>query len=346
LLEAELCFFHLSSEKNIINDADVDLTNFYSNIKDKNATFLKFLNSISRDWETLLQYVEPYQNEFNSLIIELRNKREVSRDLSFQKKLLRKIVKPIENTGNALVVPIYDEFARYFAKSLSSKLNRIADLEIKHSMEFDQNMLKNHFETSIKAAYYTMLRDEKSVSLDEENARFFFIREFCYGSMFRFNQNGKFNIPYGGMDYNKKSFRQKVDRLREPAVIKLLSRTDIYNLDFNKFLSEISLSANDFIFFDPPYDSDFTDYAKQPFGKDDHERVAKTFVELASKSVMIINKSEFTLDLYRRMQDRNSDLQISDYEKTYSYNVRGRNNRKTTHLLITNFSQKKISHRR
>jgi len=42
--------------------------------------------------------------------------------------------------------------------------------------------------------------------------------------------------------------------------------TDIYNLDFEKFLSEIKPTENDFIFLDPPYDTNFSDYSGMSFG--------------------------------------------------------------------------------
>lgn len=41
-------------------------------------------------------------------------------------------------------------------------------------------------------------------SMQYQAANFYFIREYCYGSMFRYNSKGEFNIPYGGMSYNKK----------------------------------------------------------------------------------------------------------------------------------------------
>lgn len=335
-------YFHLNSEKNIINDVDFDLTQFYENIKTKEPVFRKCLTFIGKDWETLARYVKPHQADFNSLINKLRQDRSVFSDLSFRNKMISRIVDPITGKGDGLLISINGEFNTYFEQSLSSKLKRIADLEFKHSMEFDQNRLEDHFETSIKAAYYTMLRDEKSNNLQEENASFFFIREYCYGSMFRFNRDGKFNIPYGGIDYNKKSFQLKIDRLQEKSVIKLLAKTEIYNLDFDKFFDQIlPLRENDFVFFDPPYDSDFKDYGQQPFRKEDQKRLAKTFATLEGKCVMIINKSEFTFDLYLSMQEMNPKLEITDYEKTYSYNVRGRNNRKAKHLLISNYSQTK-----
>ena len=57
---------------------------------------------------------------------------------------------------------------------------------------------------------------------------------------------------------------------------------------------------------------------------------------------MIINKSDRINNLYLDLQESNPNIEITDYEKIYTYNVRGRNNRQTQHLLITNFPQESL----
>ena len=46
--------------------------------------------------------------------------------------------------------------------------------------------------------------------MEERSAQWVFIREYCFGSMFRFGPNGDFNIPYGGFGYNSKNFTNKI----------------------------------------------------------------------------------------------------------------------------------------
>ena len=52
--------------------------------------------------------------------------------------------------------------------------------------------------------------------------------------MFRFNSSGHFNIPYGGIAYNTKDFRSKVDHIFSEEVKVLFKNTTIKNQDFEK----------------------------------------------------------------------------------------------------------------
>jgi len=52
---------------------------------------------------------------------------------------------------------------------------------------------------------------------------------------------------------------------------------------------------------------------------------------------MIIKKTDFIFNIYKDQQGKNPSITIDEYGKNYSYNVRGRNEREVTHLLILNF---------
>ena len=65
---------------------------------------------------------------------------------------------------------------------------------------------------------------------------FYFIREYCYSSMFRYNANGEFNVPYGGISYNRKNFQRKIDYIKSNKLQSHFVNTDIFNLDFEEFL--------------------------------------------------------------------------------------------------------------
>ena len=117
----------------------------------------------------------------------------------------------------------------------------------------------------------------------------------------------------------------------------------MYCLDFKELFSTISkhIHINDFCFFDPPYDTIFSEYDKQAFGKKDQEDLAEIFGRLTCRAMMVIKKTDFIYDIYSKQQAINSSIHINQYGKNYSYNVRGRNERDVTHLLITNYDLKK-----
>ena len=58
-----------------------------------------------------------------------------------------------------------------------------------------------------------LYNNRKKLKLSDEFycAVFYFIRDYCYAAMFRYNANGEFNVPYGGISYNRKDFNKKVE---------------------------------------------------------------------------------------------------------------------------------------
>ena len=58
--------------------------------------------------------------------------------------------------------------------------------------------------------------------------------------------------------------------------------------------NEFEFSKKDFIFLDPPYDTDFSDYEKKSFDKKDQERLAKCLYKTKANFILIIKKTDFT----------------------------------------------------
>ncbi|MFC1802327.1 DNA adenine methylase, partial [Patescibacteria group bacterium] len=94
-----------------------------------------------------------------------------------------------------------------------------------------------------------------------------------------------------------------------------------------------NFSKKDFIFLDPPYDTNFSDYDKNSFDKKDQERLAKCLYKTKANFILIIKKTPFIYDLYNNKKA----IKIDSFEKTYLYNVKGRNDRDVEHLIIYNF---------
>ena len=168
-------------------------------------------------------------------------------------------------------------------------------------------------------------------TMDERSAQWVFIREFCFGSMFRFGPDGDFNVPYGGYGYNSKCFTCKIENITSEDVKKAFSELDIKCGDFEDAIDTWAYSENDFMFLDPPYDSTFTDYDGNSFGKKEHIRLANCLKNCKCKWLIAIGKTDFIYELYK-------DYNIVEYDKTYMYQARGKyDNKHTTHLVITNY---------
>lgn len=91
------------------------------------------------------------------------------------------------------------------------------------------------------------------------------------------------------------------------------------------------MKDDDFIFLDPPYDTDFSDYEGNDFTRKDRERLADLLKNIQAKFVLVIKNTSFIYSLY------NSDFKILSFDNHYTYNVRSRNERNVEHLIITNF---------
>lgn len=183
--------------------------------------------------------------------------------------------------------------------------------------------------------YRFLYNDSSIVNSNKKlhSALFFFIRNYAYSGMFRYSSKGEFNVPYGGIAYNNKFITKKIDYYNSTNVLEHFSKTKIYNLDFEEFLRLIKPTTNDFIFLDPPYDTEFSTYAKNTFSRSDHKRLASYLTnECKAKWMMIIKNTDFIFNLYNK-----SGINIRTFEKEYLVSFMNRNDKKVTHLLITNY---------
>jgi DNA adenine methylase len=174
---------------------------------------------------------------------------------------------------------------------------------------------------------YYKIRDEMIINDKLDSAkRFYYQRKTCFRGMLRYNKNGKFNIPFGRYKtINYKDLKNKDYEL-------LLNKTQILNKDFN-YIFENYNDENNFMFLDPPYDSEFTDYGYCQFGKKEQEELATLFKNTKIKCLMIIGKTKFIQDLYK-------DYIIDEYDKKYKfklYDNRIGDEINIKHLIIKNF---------
>ena len=182
--------------------------------------------------------------------------------------------------------------------------------------------------------------EELGISTSFATAIYFFIREFCYSSMFRYNKSGKFNVPYGGISYNRKSLSKKIAYFRSPELVEQLQHTTIINEDFEIFFEQHVPKKNDFIFLDPPYDSEFSTYAKNEFGKEEQKRLANFLIKKCKANFMLIIKNtDFILSLYPEGTKcaNKQKLQLHKFDKKYFVSFQDRNDKNAEHLLITNY---------
>ena len=335
-------FFQLQPNEAIINDVCTELTDFYSLLKDgkERDEFKKEVYDYVDNWEKIPKYISIFENKIVTLYEKYKNEEITKQELS---ELMTIIIEKEEDRFNGLFHISFcleeQNLLKQITANLISKIIRTREIERKRGKLPDGDLQKN-IETAFRSGFYMHFRDvmnfngaKYKINLPKKIANYYFIREFCYGSMFRFNKSGNFNIPYGGIAYNTKDFRGKVDYIFSDEVQKLFKDTDIKNHDFEMIFNEYNFTKNDFIFLDPPYDTDFSDYEKKSFNKQDQERLAQCLYATEAHFILIIKDTPFISNLY----ENKKGIQIDRFEKTYLYNVKGRNNRDVEHQILFSY---------
>jgi DNA adenine methylase len=174
---------------------------------------------------------------------------------------------------------------------------------------------------------YYQIRDKMPIHDSLDNAkRFYYQRKTCFRGMLRYNKDGKFNIPFG--KYKTINYSE----LKNKEYAKLLGRTEILNESFESVFEKYN-NENNFMFLDPPYDSEFTDYGYCQFGKEQQKKLAQLFKETKIKCLMVIGKTKFIEELY-------NGYIVDEYEKKYKFKLyagRVGDEINTKHLVIKNY---------
>jgi DNA adenine methylase len=297
-------FFRLKNENKIsgesyINDFSKSLIDFYKSVSGN--TIEVELYKISDAWDLIREIAddiyEKYHQRFEFLLSSIDNEPFVNKEIL---TTIKKKVSKIKLNTHGFLIPEKIE------KCLNAKLKRFKNSDITGNIE---QFVYKSITTSICQAFYFIVRDmyndwnnhgnENNYTMDERSAQWVFIREFCFGSMFRFSANGDFNIPYGGFSYNSKCFTCKIENITSEEVKNAFSQLHINCGDFEEAINSWNFSENDFMFLDPPYDSTFTDYDDNSFGKEEHIRLSNCLKQCKCKWLMAIGKTDFIYNLYK-----------------------------------------------
>ncbi len=198
--------------------------------------------------------------------------------------------------------------------------------------------LLNKYETDNSEEFYYEIRNkDRNIKafnrLSDYNraARTIYLNKACFNGLYRVNSKNEFNVPY-----NKKKKVNTYDGENLLTIHMYLNMNDIkiMNTDFEEAVS--SAEAGDFVYFDPPYDSDnqiFTSYTQDGFGKDDQLRLAKVFKKLDDKGVYVMlsnHNTKYINELY-------SGYNIHVIEAKRNISSNGHKRGKVEEVIITNY---------
>lgn len=329
-------YFSINSNKKLINDKSMELINLYNDVKYKNTEFTLKLQNLQNSWLKLEDFLNFNLSFFKEVYFKYKkakiNKAKLEKEI---RSFLNNNNKEIKNLTNMELCNHIDIFEKELFRNITNKLVRMKELELQNG-DLSEIDIINNFECALKGSFYMFIRVLYNQNQFENSHYFYFIREYCYSSMFRYNSDGEFNVPYGGISYNRKNFQKKIDYIKSKQLKNHFSSTEIYNLDFEDFLNRIALKSEDFIFLDPPYDTDFNNYAKSSFDKLDQERLANYLInKCPAKFMLIIKNTEFIHNLYSQ-----KGLYVGNFEKKYMVSFKNRNDRDCEHLIISNYPLK------
>jgi len=216
-----------------------------------------------------------------------------------------------ENPGKAVISDVHKELIDLYSA-----------VKAGHSAEIHKFMEENPNE---EETYYKVRASDHSDQLDSAK-RFYYLRKTCFRGMLRYNSKGQFNIPYGR--YKTYNYSDLQNNQYED----LLMRTEVLNTGFEHIFENYN-DANNFMFLDPPYDSEFTDYGYCSFGKEEHKKLAECFKNTNIRCLMVIGKTPFIEELYK-------EYIVDEYDKKYRFKLHsGRvgDEINTKHLVIKNY---------
>lgn len=196
----------------------------------------------------------------------------------------------------------------------------------------------NHYEKEHCKEFYYDIRNKdrnknayKRLSDYTRAARTIYLNKACFNGLYRVNSKNEFNVPFG-----KKERVNTYDGGNLITVSNYLTMNDVEILSVDFEQSVKNAKKGDFIYFDPPYDSEtstFNSYTEDGFGKDEQIRLAKVFKELDSRGcyVMLSNHNTSLInDLYK-------NFNIHVIEAKRNINSNGKKRGKVKEVIITNF---------
>ncbi|MBR4208858.1 MAG: DNA adenine methylase [Lachnospiraceae bacterium] len=341
-------YLAVSADKYFINDKSAELMGIYRMAAHADARFFDPLCTIDADWQYISRIAERYREEFLSLYQHSKAPSSPEEDVYYPVRMVLSAIRHslfpelLSERPSYLADPLFWDFAE---KRFQNKFPRMKKLEETKGPLTDEDLVAN-LEGCLKSALYLYLRsrynERKSLHLEDGEwfALYFYLREYCYSSMFRYNRNGEFNVPYGGISYNKKVLTGKIEALKSPDFLDQLSRTIITEMDFEDFVAECTPDYEDYLFLDPPYDTEFASYDGNEFAKEDHIRLASYLKEICqSYFMLVIKNTDFIRDLYPEgiLTASGRPLYVYRFDTKYFVSFMSRNDRHTQHLMITNY---------
>jgi DNA adenine methylase len=185
-------------------------------------------------------------------------------------------------------------------------------LRIDLDMQNDEALYYRH-----RSRFNELIREGRPETL-EAAALFYYLNRTGYNGLCRFNRRGEFNVPFGRhstITYAR-DFSEYLDAM---------AAWQFTTSDFE----EVPLQPDDFVYADPPYDVEFTQYSKESFGWERQEQLAEWLARHEGPVVLSNQATDRIVALYRRLGFR---LEFKQAPRMISCNG---DRRKATEVIAT-----------
>lgn len=208
------------------------------------------------------------------------------------------LVEPFVGAGSVF---LNTKFEHYYLNDINADLINLYQLLQRDAETFIESAREYFCPQYNQEDKFYSLRQRFNDSKDivERSLLFLYLNRHCYNGLCRYNQSGKFNVPFGR--YKAPYFPEKELRI----FAQKSDRATFSCVSFSEIMKNAPVEAA--IYCDPPYApvSDtayFTSYAKQGFGLDEQQQLADLAVQINTKQgnfVMISNHdTELTRTIY------------------------------------------------
>src|SRR4051812_21412721 len=152
------------------------------------------------------------------------------------------------------------------------------------AMENDETLYYRH------RTRFNQLIDQGDLQTREAAQLFYYLNRTGYNGLCRFNRRGEYNVPSG-----------RHTTINSPrALAPPRPAMQGWSLKTGDF-ARLKLEPGDFVYADPPYDVEFTQYSKEGFGWPEQERLAKWLSKHDGPVVLSNQKTDRVVDLYRSL---------------------------------------------
>ena len=263
-----------------------------------------------------------------------------------KRQILDKLIKYVPENFNTYYEPFVGGGALFF--ELSPKNAVINDsneelINVFRCIKDEEKLTKmcnelNHHEANHSEEYYYKIRNidrDKNkfnrLSDYKRAARTIYLNKACFNGLYRVNSKGEFNVPFG------KKLKVNTYEGQNIGIIHAylnFNNIKILSIDFEEAVKDAK--EGDFIYFDPPYDSDtytFNSYTEDGFSKDEQIRLSNVFKNLSDRGcyVMLSNHNTILInELYK-------DFYIHKITAKRNINSNGKKRGKVEEVIITNY---------